>query len=114
MPKFYEHNTSESRQLRNSLMEQAVKLFPNDRSMQLAEHNRLQLLHVTEHGLPNCYSSFTDFLWDFYPDFSWDSKMVNEILYIMDHESFNTIVNGIERDWNFNMRDEFNKAVAEG
>jgi len=114
MPKFYTHDIEASRKFDQQLMNNVQKMFLNDRSMQLAERNRLVLIDVVDRGIPDCYDNFVDFLYDFYPNFSWNNDMVKEVEYIMNHESFTHIVDSIKEVWDYDMRKEFEDAVAEG
>ena len=67
MPKFYPHNAEEYRALHEQ--------FRKDANGDWVMSNFLQLKYIAENGLPDCYTSFEDFTYDFFPDFSWDSEI---------------------------------------
>lgn len=109
MPKFYKHNVEESRKLRDGWRKQLADVQGRAYHANFAI---LQLQHVAEHGLPDCYTSFGDFLCDFYPDLSWNASHSSiEIQLILKDDRFDAIVDSIKKDWEHDMRAELQAAL---
>ena len=111
MSKFYPHNISTS--VRNSrIRNTAAKLQTNIPT--LAESQILHLLEINEQGLPDCYKSFGEFLYDFWPDFSWNVlKSVGEITAVLNDARFKGIVESLNSEWNIDIVQELAEGITE-
>lgn len=107
---FYKHDISQSVSERNKRHVQATDKFPRHSNEWFAEYNLLHLQQISEKGLPNCYASFQDFLYDLYPDFSWDDRRDEQINLILADTRWPAIEQGIQRLFDFSMTKEFQQA----
>lgn len=62
-------------------------------------------------ALPNCYKSFEDSLYDFYPDLPWDKSATVAIQYILDQHG--TELDLILQVFRFDMKESLQKALVE-
>ncbi len=95
------------------LTKQANKKFAYKSIQWFAEFNLLHLEYIGEHGLPDCYKDFKEFLFDFYPDFSWNKRMKDEIRVILTDSRFPEIEKKIKKAYAFDIRKELEKAAGE-
>ena len=114
MPRFYEHNVEQSRNrrsLQRKQSERAVEIRgEGDVAVEFAIR---ELQFVAMHGLPDCYGSFTDFLFDFYPDLSWSlRKSQAQIEQILADDRIQFVATRIKEDWAFDMIEELSDAAA--
>ena len=96
--KFYRHDLEKSRS-------QSAKRFQEAQAQNkipvLAENQLLHLIEIAENGLPDCYSSFDNFLSDFWPDFSWTpEKSILEIEAVLVDSRFKEIIPILKETWN--------------
>lgn len=109
--RYYPHSIEESREIRDKWMHEAKIKYP-DHIHQLAEHAILHLQDVSVRGLPDCYDSFVDSLYDFYPDLPWDREgSVKAIKLILSDSRFEAICAGISNLFNFDMKAELKNAL---
>lgn len=113
MPKFYEY-------LNETLIEKKAKLEEMERAEGINEDDLgrravLELLYIVEHGLPDVYDSFDAFLYDFWPNPTWNQDgQRKDVRTILEDPRFNEIIQpGILRDWNFDMRRELEAAFKD-
>lgn len=101
--KFYKHDIQKSIRENNERHQRAqtVRTIPI-----LAEQQILHLIDVSENGLPDCYSSFDEFLSDFWPDFSWTPKGSElEIKAVLVDSRFEKIVPVLNETWNIDIEE---------
>jgi len=112
MAKFYPHVMEDERERSYGWLEKAKQVAPH---VHLGEYNLLKLEYFAEHGLPSCYPTFQDMLYDFYPDFSWnDTGLKQEVNYILAQtERFEKVRVAILREWNFDMNAELQQALED-
>lgn len=72
--KTYPHDAQQSGKLGDEHRAAAALIAKTNSMRWFAEYNLLHLQHVGEYGLPNCYVSAEDFLYDFWPDLPWDLR----------------------------------------
>lgn len=112
---FYPHNLQESRQRRDYFHKQAeIKHGEGMSAAWFAEYNLLQLNHIAEFGLPDCYKSFKDFLYDFWADFSYD--MVDRFVSInlmLGDERWANIQNQIKEKFDYDISSELVNALVD-
>ncbi len=111
---FYKHNMVEAGRAADEWYTLACKVAPIHSTKWFAEYNILHLQDIAKKGLPDCYESFDDFMYDFYPDFAWTPKDSKEQLGMVVADSRCTaIVVGIQDMFGFDMKDEFDRALRE-
>ncbi len=72
------------------------------------------LSYVEKDSLPDCYDGVLDFLYDFYPDLSWDNKgYIADLKTIMQHPEFGKVQGWFMKKHNFSMLAELNVALQE-
>lgn len=109
--KFYKHNIEQSQH------EHAIRFTKAGQQNiipVLAENQILHLVDIAERGLPDCYTSFKDFLYDFWPDFSWTpKKSIPEVEVVLADPRFKKIVPVLEETWGVDMEKELQDGIDE-
>jgi hypothetical protein len=107
MGNFYNHNLPQAQKAQQFLYELAAQLHPESEAHRVAEERILYLIEICISGLPNCYASFTDMLYDFWPNFSWNKEKLNtEVQIVLADPRIHTIAKTIAKDWGHDMIDE--------
>jgi hypothetical protein len=107
--KFYKHDMEVSRRESSERMQKAKA---QDKIPTLAEYQILHLVDIAERGLPDCYDSFEDFLFDFWPDFSWnEEKSHPEIQAVLDDPRFKKIVPVLKETWGIDMEEDLKRGL---
>jgi hypothetical protein len=71
-----------------------------------AEYSIAKLQHVADWGLPDCYKTFTDYLFDFWPDLPLGSEKALSVCFaIVNDDRFHKILVTIHGEWGVNMLD---------
>jgi len=110
---FYAHNIDESIELNKNLHAVArLNIVTNDNWVTV-EKLILQLQSISVNGLPDCYTSFGDYLYDMYPELSWGTKLVDELRQLQNDSRFVDICSGITKLFDFDFAAEINKATEE-
>jgi hypothetical protein len=111
MSKFYEDDTNLALQKRDERLKAAKA---QNKIPVLAEYAILHLQEIAKNGLPDCYKSFDEFLYDFYPDFSWNpDESSKEIQAVLNDPRFKEVVPILKKDWNIDMKEELEKAIVQ-
>lgn len=72
----------------------------------IVELQILHLIEIAKNGLPDCYKSFNDFLFDFWPDFTWDiEKSKKEAKAVFKDPRIKKIIPILNETWNINMEE---------
>ena len=108
--KFYPHDVEKSRRERDQRMQKARS---QDIIPVLAEQQILHLVDISENGLPDCYGSFDEYLYDFWPDFSWTSQSRVEVRAVLADSRFKRIVPVLKETWGVDMVEELRKGLDE-
>ncbi len=104
---FYKHDVEQSRKESAERHRLAQIAFPNSQPHRVVEYQILKLAHIANFGLPDCYESFQDMLYDFWPDFSWNDKdRVNEVNLVLADSRLDQIAETITREWGYDIIDE--------
>lgn len=107
--KFYPHDMAVSRR---ESADRRQKAGVQSRIPVLAEYQILHLVDISERGLPDCYDSFKDFLFDFWPDFSWKKEQSDpEVRAVLDDPRFKEIVPVLKNTWGVDMEEELQKGL---
>jgi hypothetical protein len=110
MPKFYKHNIEESRKLYYGLLNEVEKKYERRSPERSAEFVIQRLLHVIQHGLPDCYASIRDFLYDLDADFHHTKDgMMRQIQIMLDDPRIPEVFEAIQREWHYDLRAWFLK-----
>lgn len=111
MSKFYKHNIDDCirKQADRRRKANAQNAIPV-----ASENQILHLIQISEEGLPDCYKSFTDFLFDFWPDFSWvpqEAKL--EVQAVLSDSRFKEVAPILKEAWDVDMKEELTRALTE-
>lgn len=73
-----------------------------------------KLLYIAEKGLPDCYESFEEYLFDFYPSLPWNLEGQKVAIQTIqkDPRFESEVVPAILRDWNYDMKKELEEALT--
>ena len=111
MSKFYKHDREAS------LARTSIRRDKAGKQMEiptLAEYAILHLIDINERGLPDCYKVFGDFLYDFWPDFSWNClDRVPEIQAVLDDSRFKEIIPALNAEWGIDIVQILTKGLKE-
>jgi len=79
----------------------------------LPEHAICKLLGVIKKGIPDCYDTFEDYVFDFWFDLSWDEEgHIRDVKVILADKRFtDIIVPGIKKKFNFDMKKELEEGL---
>lgn len=76
------------------------------------ERARLESI-IDNKGLPDVYDSFRDYLFDFYPDFSWNGDSKVELQWLLDDADWRNLAGEIKYKYGFDFVDEIKQAITE-
>jgi len=108
--KFYKHGIEKSRQ---ESADRMTKAQAQNNIPVLAENQILHLIDIAKNGLPDCYGSFDEFLYDFWPDFSWSmTQAIPEIKAVLADSRFKKIVSVLKETWGIDMEKELQDGLA--
>ena len=111
---FYPHSVPQQRENSETRLEQAKINIAKNGNEILAEMQILYLEEICKIGLPDCYDTFNDFLYDFYPNFTWSAQaQVTETLEVLNDKRFSGIKTGIKKLYNFDIQAELATSVKE-
>ena len=112
MAKFYKHNIEDSRTQHARRSQTCNQKHQPHSDLWFAEWAILHLEHIACWGLPDCYGSFRDFLFDFWPNLPWDETRSNIVCgLILDDPRFAKIAEDIEQEWGHDMTAELTICV---
>lgn len=114
MGTFYNHNLPQAQKAQQFLYKLAEQLHPDSEVHRVAEERILYLTHVCINGLPNCYANFSDMLYDFWPNFSWNKEKLDaEVRIILADPRISIIAKTIAEDWRHDMIDELKGGLTQ-
>jgi len=100
---FYPHNMEESR---NSSSKRDEKAQSQPGVPILVEPQILHLIEIAENGLPDCYESFDDFLFDFWMDFTWNAeKSIEEAKAVFKDPRIKKVIPILNVTWDIDMEE---------
>jgi len=111
--KFYPHDMMKARQDAEDRRECAAIKHPYLSDKWHKEICIRQLEQVAQIGLPSCYCDLEDFLVDWFMDFSWNERAVNQIQLVLDDPRFPGIADRINPEWGIDLAGELRKAQEE-
>lgn len=75
---------------------------------------QLALLQERAKELPDCYNSFEDFLWDFWPNFSWNSEgRAPQLKFLLALAGIDEVCEEIKTKYGFDMKEELETVLCE-
>lgn len=86
--------------------------YSDDAVRELALGVLNELKQYGTEGLPACYANVDDYLYDLYPDFPWDWRIIDSIQIIFDHPDFPAVRQLWLDRYQFDFSEEFNKTIA--
>lgn len=110
---FYKHDRQKSTQEHNQRVKDVELLFKRYTDEWFAELQILLLDHISWRGLPDCYKSFKDFLYDFYPSFSWNERAGDEMEIVVKDVRFDAISERIKKLFDFDIKHELTVTLKE-
>ena len=111
---FRPHSTELARQEEQQDHAAATAKYPLHSDEWFAEVRLLDLYRTSRIGLMDCYDDFENYLFDFYPGFSWTGDaMKRQVRLILADPRFGPIAADIQVKFNFDMRAELEEALAE-
>lgn len=112
MPKFYEHDVNQSREMSQKRSEAAAHI--TDSAERLGFMALMELKELSEIGLPDCYNSIQDYLFDFWPNLPWDEEgRIKAIGYVLNSKEFTEINKTIKEVWDFDFAAELKAGLEE-
>lgn len=104
--KFYLHNIKEAQNANNKRRHLARALSARYGIPAMIEYQILHLIEIAKNGLPDCYKFFEDFLFDFWPDFTWEAeKSKEEALAVFEDSRIKEIIPILNKTWNIDMEE---------
>lgn len=67
---------------------------------------------VARRDVSSVYGTFTEYLSDFYPDFSWDARIIDEINHMKTLPDYDNVMDGLMEIFKFDMRAHLDEAIA--
>ncbi len=72
------------------------------------------LTYVENNSLPECYKGVQDWLFDFYPDLSWDDEdFIMDVQAVINHPEFGKVQGWFLTKHHFNLLDELQEGLLE-
>lgn len=110
--KTYSRTIDEARILHDTHHRLADTKYPKHGSDWFAELKILELQYIGEHGLPDCYESVDEFLYDFWPGLPWNTKGLHEAInFILADERFPAAKAAVLNTIQFDMEVELRKGL---
>ena len=106
---FYMHDVEACRKIHRLRLRACDAKYERHSLEWFAEFTINHLEHVACWGLPDCYGSFTDFLFDFWPDLPWDDRSSIVCRMVLDDPRLTKIASTIEAEWGIDMTAELTK-----
>jgi hypothetical protein len=80
----------------------------------MATNQLYNIADVAENGLPFCYSTPQDWMWDFWMDFSWNTKkQINEVNLVLNDPRFPAVNAMLIEKIGFDMKEELLRVGVE-
>jgi len=109
--KFYPHSTSRGRILASLRRIEAQRQNINSA---VVEYQILHLISIEKNGLPDCYGSFEDFLYDFWPNFTWSAQTAaEEAVKVFEDPRIKAIISSLNETWGIDLEEILTKTPTE-
>jgi len=76
----------------------------SERARIMADNLMNKVRGYTQDGLPDCYASFQEYLYDFWPDLPWDGEAVTSCKHIL--EQHGEVLDLVQAKFGFDLRAE--------
>lgn len=95
-------------------VDNSMKMHTAGDPSKVVEKQLAEIKKIADEGLNEVYDSVSDWLYDFYPDFSWtyEGSFV-EIEALLNHPQFEEVAKKFEEVHDFNIKDELKGAIKE-
>lgn len=80
---------------------------------QVSNNIKNQLKDICENGLNPVYNSLEDYMWDMYPDFSWNNRSIKEARYLLQDNEFSQYAEIIRLKYNFDLVQNLTESIIE-
>jgi hypothetical protein len=112
--KFYPHDVDAQIKKCNHFSQLSKIKHPGSAATPTIEYQIIHLIDIAKNGLPDCYTSFGDFLFDFWPNFTWDvEKSLEEAKAVFADPRVKKIIPILNMTWNIDMEKILTAAPTE-